>query len=129
MKIVIVDDEPDVCDLIHYYLSKRDIQVEKFNDPEKAWHHIKQDPPELIITDWLMPKINGEELLKLIKSDTKLEHIPVIFLSCMTDFAGISKLFRFGACDYLVKPINMSALYNKVVENYQVTYNRAFVQV
>ena len=118
MKLVVIDDEPDVGDLIKYYFQQKGIEVITYTNSVKAKGEIKRINPDIIITDWMMPELNGKELLKSIKEDNKINKTPVIMLSCVSDFSSISNLFRIGLDDYVIKPVNMKKLYDIVVDHY-----------
>lgn len=120
MKIVVIDDEQDVVDLINYYFHQKGVEVFPFTSSEEAVRQVKKIKPDIVITDWLMPVFDGKEVLSRLKSDKLTKEIPVIMLSCMTDFVEISGLFSEGLADYLVKPINMKKLYDIVLDYYNV---------
>ncbi len=119
MKILVVDDEKDVGDLIKYYFQQKGAEVYAYTDSSVAQQEVLRKKPDIIITDWLMPGLTGKDLLKSFKENNKTKSTPVIMLSCMTDFSEISNLFRGGLDDYLVKPINMKKLYDVVVDHYE----------
>lgn len=118
MKLVVIDDEPDVVDLIRYYFQQKGVEVITYTDSVKAKGEMCRINPDVIITDWMMPELNGKELLKSIKDDNKISTTPVIMLSCISDFSSISNLFRIGLDDYVMKPVNMKKLYDIVIDHY-----------
>lgn len=119
MKVVIIDDEQDVLDLVKYYFDQKGVKVFSFVKSEEGIQAIKEIKPDIVITDWLMPVFDGKEILTRLKADQDTQHIPVIMLSCMTDFMEISSLFSIGLADYLVKPINMKRLFDIVIDHHQ----------
>lgn len=120
MRIVVIDDEQDVVDLINYYFSQKGAKVFPYTESEDGLRAVKTLNPDVVIIDYQMPNIDGEELLRRLKNDSKSANIPVIMFSCMTDFEKISHLFAKGLADYLVKPLNMRKLYDIVMDHYEV---------
>lgn len=120
MQVVIIDDEQDVVDLVNYYFHQKGVEVFPFTNSEEGVRQVKNIKPDIVITDWLMPVFDGKEVLSRLKADKVTKEIPVIMLSCMTDFVEISDLFSEGLADYLVKPINMKKLYDIVLDHYNV---------
>jgi DNA-binding response OmpR family regulator len=69
-----------------------------------------QRPPDIIILDVMMPQMDGFETCRRLKGDTKLQHVPVIFLTSLTEPDAESIGLSLGAADYLTKPINMGEI-------------------
>ena len=85
---------------------------------------IKNNPPDLILLDVIMPSMNGYELLEYLKSDFHLKSIPVILISAMDHMDDIVKGIELGADDYLVKPFNVSMLKVRVTTCLEKKYQR-----
>ena len=79
-KILVIDDEPDVTELIEYKLKNEGFEVRVSNNPLQILGAIKEFLPDLIILDIMMPELNGIQLCKMIRSDSEFESIPIIFL-------------------------------------------------
>ena len=102
-RILIVDDNIDMRSYISKLLNKFYIIDEAGNGIE-ALEKISQNFPDLVLTDIMMPKMDGKELLKKLRSDENFSTIPVVFLSARAgDDTKVEGLFM-GADDYLVKP-------------------------
>jgi len=109
-KILIVDDELDACQAIASYLRKRGFQAEESPDAYNALTVIKNDLPDLIILDVVMPKMDGFELLKILKNDNKFCRIPVIMLTVKSSAKYVEKGISLEADFYLPKPFVMDNL-------------------
>lgn len=107
-KILIVDDEPDVCEVIANFLSKRDYEVVIANNGKEALSKLSTEKPSLILLDIRMPEMDGIECLRRIKELDK--EVPVIMVTCVTNIDTAKKAMELGATDYLTKPLGYSAL-------------------
>lgn len=109
-KILVVDDEFPVANLIKINLEDAGYQVEIALDGKMAMERIENNPPDLITLDLLMPKMNGFQLLKTLKSNNQYRKIPVIIVSIVSG-AEKKKGFHLGAIDFVEKPINFEYLF------------------
>ncbi|MDP8234349.1 MAG: response regulator [Candidatus Saelkia tenebricola] len=103
-RVLVVDDEPDIRDILKILLEAEGFEVEEASNGKEALEKIEHRPPDLVITDYVMPISDGIELCKMIKRDILVRHIPVIMLTGkkedVTDkITGIDA----GADDYIVK--------------------------
>jgi PAS domain S-box-containing protein len=105
--VLVVDDEPDVRDLIRRYLERSGFRVETASNGEEAVRLARVLRPQAITLDVLMPTIDGWAVLSALKADPELSDIPVIMLT-MTDNKNMG--FALGATDYLTKPIDRGRL-------------------
>lgn len=102
--ILIVDDDPLIARMYEHHLKNHGFVVEVAFNGEEALAAIRKNPPALIFLDVMMPKLNGVETLKTLKSDEKTKHIPILFLTNLGDKEDdIAKARELGAHDYLVK--------------------------
>jgi diguanylate cyclase (GGDEF)-like protein len=114
-RVLVVDDEPDIRDILKILLESEGFEVEEASDGEEALEKIQRRPPDLVITDYVMPRIDGEELCKRIKQDILLRHIPVIMLTGKKeDVTDKIKGIDAGADDYIVKTIDEKELIARV---------------
>jgi DNA-binding response OmpR family regulator len=113
-KVLIVDDEPGICDIICLNLENEGYETECAQSGYSALERIKASPPDLIVLDIMMPEIDGWEVLSHIKGDPATSDIPVILLSAKSE--EISKLlgFKLGAQDYVTKPFSVKELIARV---------------
>ncbi len=105
-RILVVDDEPDVTDLLQYQLASAGFDVETINDPVRALGRARVYEPDLIILDIMMPELSGLQILQMMKSDDDLRVLPVIFLTARGETADRVKGFETGVDDYLPKPFD-----------------------
>ncbi len=109
MKILIVEDEEVLRRVLQEKLEKEKFEVEFAVDGEGVLSFVKKIRPNLILLDIILPKKNGLEVLKELKSDPEVKNIPVIVMSSIAEDESIKKALVLGAVDYLVKaqhPIN-----------------------
>lgn len=114
-KILIVEDEPYINRLIELaLLSDGYKNIMKTYDGETALKLIKANYFDLILLDLLIPKINGYELCKLVKSDKDLKKIPLIIISARKEDEDIIRGFEIGAVDYITKPFSSKVLLARI---------------
>ena len=109
MKVLIVDDNADFRKLLYDILSDR-FNVSQAQNGKEALNMIYNDMPDLILTDVMMPIMDGNELCSRIKSDVRSSHIPVIILTAKTSEEHRIEGLKTGADDYVVKPFNSQIL-------------------
>ena len=107
-KILLVDDEPAVCEVDGYYLSRRGYDVICANSAQEALDKFVKDRPQLILLDILMPGVDGLECLRRIRKIDK--QVPVIMVTCVDEIETAKKAIELGAVDYLTKPLGYKAL-------------------
>jgi signal transduction histidine kinase/ligand-binding sensor domain-containing protein/AraC-like DNA-binding protein len=113
MRLLIVEDNDDLLDFLSYTL-KEDFEVYTAIDGVQAWAIIQKQLPDLVVSDVMMPNMDGFELCRLIKSTYETSHIPLILL---TSLSGINEQLHglgLGADDYLTKPFDMTLLQQKI---------------
>jgi two-component system alkaline phosphatase synthesis response regulator PhoP len=112
--ILIVDDEPDIRELLTYNLKKEGYKVSSAKDGIEAIDKAKLLIPALIIMDVMMPEMDGIEACQLIKADLSLKNTMITFLTSRTeDYSQIAG-FQAGADDYISKPIRPRLLISKI---------------
>jgi CheY-like chemotaxis protein len=104
--ILIVDDNPVNLDLLSRRLSRQGYNTTVVDSGRKAMTLLKGESFDLILLDLLMPEMNGQEVLSLLKQDKVLRNIPVIILSALDDMEQIVNCVLLGADDYIFKPFN-----------------------
>lgn len=112
--ILIVDDEKDIVELVAYNLTREGYQVTKAYDGQQAWQFIRENRPDLVILDLMLPGINGFELCRLIRKQRETEDLPIIMLTAKTDSVDKITGLEIGADDYLTKPFNVRELLARV---------------
>ena len=107
--VVIVDDNPDIRSLLTNHLSTQ-LQVLEASDGDVGLSLIRESRPDLVISDVMMPKIDGNVLCRMIKEDPALQHIPVILLTAKAEEEDRIAGLKGGADDYLTKPFSLREL-------------------
>jgi len=102
MKILIIDDEPTIIEFIKQGLESRLFSVESATDGERGAFLARTGTYDLVILDYSLPKMNGAQVLKEIRSENK--HLPVIILTVKSELSDKKELFELGADDYITKP-------------------------
>lgn len=103
-RIVAIDDDPLVLELLDRSLSQQGHSVTVMDDPRAAVAAILADPPGLVITDLDMPYLGGRDVIRQIRSALPAERLPIIVLSSVGEEEIILDCFALGASDYLTKP-------------------------
>ncbi len=110
IKILIVDDTPDIITQLQQILISEGYDAFVANSGEKALQRLELNNPDLILLDIIMPGIDGYETCRRIKSDPRICHIPIVFMSALLEAFDKVKAFGTGAVDYITKPLNTEEL-------------------
>lgn len=115
-KILIVNDHPEVVELVRFSLEGEDYQIVAASDGEEALKKAREENPDLVLLDVIMPKMNGFEVCRNLKQDPQTKEIPVVMLTAMGRQVDKEKGKQVGARDYITKPFTPSALLTKIEE-------------
>lgn len=113
-KILIVDDDPDILDVLKITLETEGYEVTEAHDGREALDIVKKITPDLLITDFKMPLMCGDELCSILKQDILVQHVPIIMLTGKGEVADKVHGINAGADDYLVKPFEPQELVARV---------------
>jgi len=113
-KILIIDDEPDVIDLVAYNLRAKGLVAETLTDPAAAIDTARAFQPDLVILDVMMPRLNGIQLCRMFRADPALKNTPVIFLTARAEEHDRVQGLETGADDYICKPFSTKELVLRV---------------
>ena len=113
-RILIVDDEPDVTELLKYKLEQDGHLCQVVNNPLSFISVAREFNPNLILLDIMMPELNGLQLCKMVRSDPKMNAIPIIFLTARGEVEDRIKGLESGGDDYISKPFNTKELMLRV---------------
>ena len=113
-RILVVDDEDDLLELVNYNLTKEGFRVSCVATGEDAVRHARTESPDLIVLDLLLPTVDGLEVCKLLKSDPRTKHIPIVMLTAKTEEADVVTGLELGADDYITKPFSPRVLVARV---------------
>ena len=109
-KIVIADDDLDLCELLEMKLRQSDYEVHAAMDGVQALEIIRSVRPNLVILDIMMPLMSGMEVLRQLKSKTDTTDIPIILMTAKRQESDVNSGFALGVVDYIVKPFNLKDL-------------------
>ena len=126
MKILIIDDEIHIVELLKFNLENNGYKVDYSYDGFDGYLKTKEFQPDLILLDWMLPNISGIDLLKKIRSDETLEQIPVIMLTAKNMEEDKLEGLEDGADDYITKPFSVKevlARITSVLRRYKYTSN------
>ncbi|MBI1878597.1 MAG: response regulator transcription factor [Chloroflexi bacterium] len=110
-RILVADDEPQICDVVELYLRREGFEVETATDGETALKAVEHNPPDLIVLDLMMPKVNGLEVTRIVHDQF---NIPIIMLTSRGEEADKIAGLETGADDYVVKPFSPKELVARV---------------
>jgi len=102
-KVLIIDDEPSICQMYKIGLESEEIKVLTACDGQTGLEIAQKEIPNLILLDIIMPKLNGFDILKLLKDNPVTKEIPVFLLTNLPQESGGEKGTQLGAAGYLVK--------------------------
>ena len=105
-RILVVDDEKDILELIEFNLTNNGYKVKTTTSGEEALELVKKNEFDLIILDIMLPGIDGLDICKIIKADTQKSHIPVIMVTAKTEEVDRITGFEIGADHYVTKPFS-----------------------
>lgn len=115
-KVLVVDDEPDVAELLLQALQSDEIDVTTAFDGLSALEALPELQPDLIVLDVMMPIYDGFQICQKIKSNPKTEQIKVVLFTAASERYVIERILEAGADDYITKPIDAIGIENKVRE-------------
>lgn len=114
MKILIVDDEPDIVDLVSYNLKKEGFDFDSSSDGEDALKKIREGQYDLVILDLMLPGIQGTDLCRMIRNEPKTKHLPIIMLTAKGEEVDRILGLEIGADDYMTKPFSPRELIARI---------------
>lgn len=127
IKVLIVEDNDDLLNFMRSILCN-DFKVYTAIDGVKAWEFIMKQIPDLVVSDIMMPNMDGFELCKLMKSTYETSHIPIVLLTALSEKTDQLRGLGLGADDYLTKPFDMNLLIQRIksiIRNREVVREKA----
>ena len=122
-RVMLIDDEPAIIEVLEVYLGDAgftDIVVS--TDASRAMALMRTAPPDIVITDLMMPEVSGFEILRRMRADQLLSHIPVIILTGYNDPENKLRALELGATDFLSKPVDPSELVLRMRNNFAIKH-------
>jgi two-component system alkaline phosphatase synthesis response regulator PhoP len=114
IKILLVDDEPDILEIVRFNLDKEGYQIEMASNGLEALKVAKKFLPHLIVLDIMMPNLDGIETCELMRQDDRFQETIVMFLTARGEDYSYVAAFDAGADDYVTKPVKPKVLVSKV---------------
>lgn len=114
VKILVVDDDPDIRDILKLTLSEENYEIFEASDGEEALKIVNSKPLDLVLLDYKVPKVDGRQVCRLIKKDLLLRHLPVIMVTGKGEISDKVNGIDAGADDYVVKPFEPKELLARI---------------
>jgi len=119
LKVLVVDDEPEILDLLNYNFTKKGIDVYTADNGRNAFEMMQKTRPDVIVLDIMMPVMNGIQLCELIRTIDSFKNIPVLFLSACSDDMLVLEAFSAGGNHFASKPIRLNILHEMVLKVFE----------
>ncbi|BCM26013.1 response regulator transcription factor [Methyloradius palustris] len=119
--VLIVDDVLDNLAVLHDSLAESGFAVLVANSGKAALHTAKETQPDIILLDAIMPEMDGFEVCRRLKAETDTQHIPVIFMTGLTEAEHVVAGFAAGGCDYVTKPIRPTEVLARMAAHLQTS--------
>jgi two-component system, OmpR family, alkaline phosphatase synthesis response regulator PhoP len=113
-RILVVDDEEDLLELVNYNLSREGYRVDTVGTGEAALTSARRNMPDLIVLDLLLPNVDGLEVCRLLKNDPQTKTIPIIMLTAKGEESDMVTGLELGADDYMTKPFSPRVLLARI---------------
>lgn len=113
-KILVVDDEEHIIELIRFNLETNGYCVIEANDGNEALKKVKEEKPDLVILDLMLPSIDGIEICKILRKDKETEKLPIIMLTAKSEEIDMIIGLEIGADDYITKPFSVRELLARI---------------
>jgi DNA-binding response OmpR family regulator len=105
-RILVVDDDPDICALLEFRLGGADHEIVVEHDGEAALAVLDRQQIDLVILDWMMPRMSGLEACLALRAQERFASLPVFLLTAKSQEADVQRGLAAGADDYIVKPFS-----------------------
>jgi DNA-binding response OmpR family regulator len=105
-RIVVIEDETDIVELLDFNLRKEGFDVKGFNRGREGLEALRRGPADLALIDIMLPDVDGLDICKLVRADEHLRHLPIIFLTAKAEELDRILGLELGADDYIVKPFS-----------------------
>jgi len=114
MNILIVEDEPSMVELLRYNLESEGFQVTSAADGEEAMLSIEEQKPDMVLLDWMLPKLSGIEICRRLRRDQAFRNLPVIMITARAEETDRVRGLDVGADDYVSKPFSPAELMARI---------------
>ena len=118
MKLLLVEDDPEICGMLKKFLEKENFEIITANDGEEACSKFRQETCDLVLLDLMLPKISGMDVLQQIRAQST---VPIIIMSAKDTDSDITLGLGLGADDYVTKPFSMVQVLARIKANLRRT--------
>ena len=113
-RVLVVEDEPSQVELLRYNLAREGYDVLVATDGEEGFAAAREDPPDLILLDWMLPNLSGVDICRKLRRDKSTREVPVIMLTARSEESDKVRGLDVGADDYVTKPYSVKELLARV---------------
>ncbi|GLQ06577.1 phosphate regulon transcriptional regulator PhoB [Sneathiella chinensis] len=114
MRVLIVEDEPSMVELLRYNLESEGFEVSSALDGEEAMLSIEEQTPDMVLLDWMLPKLSGIEICRRLRRDKEYRNLPVIMITARGEESDRIRGLDIGADDYVSKPFSPNELMARI---------------
>ncbi|MEP3244585.1 MAG: phosphate regulon transcriptional regulator PhoB [Sneathiella sp.] len=114
MRVLIVEDEPSMVELLRYNLESEGFEVASALDGEEAMLTIEEQKPDMVLLDWMLPKLSGIEICRRLRRDQEYRNLPVIMITARGEETDRVRGLDVGADDYMSKPFSPAELMARI---------------
>jgi DNA-binding response OmpR family regulator len=113
-RLIVIDDSNDILELLKYNLSSEGYEVKAFFTAVDALKYVTTENTDLVITDWMLPEMDGLDLCRNLKHNPSTQDIPVVMLTCKSDEIDVVTALEVGAEEFIPKPVRMKEMLTRV---------------
>jgi DNA-binding response OmpR family regulator len=113
-KVLVIDDDPVIVELLRVNFEIEGFEVVSAGDGREGYERARSERPDLVLSDIMMPRFDGLQLLSMLKRDPATRSLPVILLSAKAQNAEVQQGLELGADDYVTKPFDPLELIDRV---------------
>lgn len=113
-KLIVIDDSHDILELLKYNLASEGYEVKAFFNAVDALKYVTTENTDLVITDWMLPEMDGLDLCRNLKHNPSTQEIPVVMLTCKSDEIDVVTALEVGAEEFIPKPVRMKEMLTRV---------------
>jgi len=113
-KLIVIDDSHDILELLKYNLLTEGYEVKAFFSAVDALKYVTIENTDMVITDWMLPEMDGLDLCRNLKHNPSTQDIPVVMLTCKSDEIDVVTALEVGAEEFIIKPVRMREMMTRV---------------
>ena len=114
VRLLVVDDDPVIVELLRINFEIEGFEVLSASDGEEGFQRARSERPDLVLSDIMMPRVDGLQLLRRLRADPATARLPVMLLSAKAQHAEVEQGLAMGAADYITKPFDPLELLDRV---------------